>query len=177
MMRITRLLGALCFFGPLSLEVSAAESPAQTGGVVASANARQAAGGTTPGRVTTINSGHAVVQAPNRGTSSKDDAPKGRNASAPAPRRGAGPQSAAARGNVSAGGTASPRAGLQSLATRRLATSPARVRPSVNAMVRGSMIGGPRAAAPGRLGGPAAGRTANNTAAAGVDGSQLHHKF
>jgi hypothetical protein len=49
----------------------------------------------------------------------------------------------------------------------------ARAATSVKAFPRDS-IGGPRAAGPGGLGGPATGRTARNT---GVDGTPLHRKF
>jgi hypothetical protein len=49
-------------------------------------------------------------------------------------------------------------------------TSPSAV---TRAFGRDSTIGGPRAPGPGRVGGPAIGRTAHN---ATIDGTQLHHQ-
>ena len=92
----------------------------------------------------------------------------------PTANRRVGPNPAAASGNLSARGRGLPGASPQGLPTPPVATSAARVPPSVKAMVRGSIIGGPRAAGPGRVGGPATGRVANNTA---IGGAQVHRKF
>jgi len=56
---------------------------------------------------------------------------------------------------------------------RPAATGAARVPTSPKA-ARGAMVGGPRAAGPGRLGGPATARTANYAA---IDGAQVQRKF
>jgi hypothetical protein len=77
-----------------------------------------------------------------------------------------------ATGNRMAGGSRSS----SPLAERALPASklPAPSATSVKAVARGSRIGGPQTAGPGRLGGPTIGRTANS---ATINGTQLHRKF
>ena len=190
MVKIARLLCALWVCGPLALEASAADSPARNGASEAAANTGQAAGSATPGRDMKLRAGRPVAQESAQAGSSKGDDSKGRNAaSAASPRRGSvtpphaagslarsnakrlrSPHPAEAQGRITqtANGRVEPNAAA---ASRKLSARPP---PTVKAMVRGSMIGGPRAAGPQRLGGPATGRTANN---ATISGTQLHHKL
>jgi hypothetical protein len=99
---------------------------------------------------------------------------KARGGIASTPNRRVGPKVAATSSNVSAAGRGIPGSHPQALPMRPVAVGADRVSPSAKAMVRGSAIGGPRAAAgPGQLGGPATGRTAHNTA---IDGTQVRHK-
>jgi hypothetical protein len=212
MMKIARLLCALCVCGPLALEANAAESLAHNGASVAAAKMGQAAAGTTPGRDTSINAGRPVAPESTQADSGKGDGSKGRNAAAVSPRRGpvtplrgagplarnnadrlhslhpakaggritpianrrVGPNPAVASGNLSARSRGLSGAGPQGAPTPLVATSAARVSSNVKAMVRGSIIGGPRAAGSGRVGGPATGRAANNTA---IDGTQVRRRF
>ena len=93
---------------------------------------------------------------------------------APTANRRVGPPAAAVGGNVSARGRALPGASPQPQPKSPVATPAVQVQPSVKSTIRGSIMGGPRPAGPGRLGGPATARTANNTA---IDGTRLHRKF
>ncbi|MGO9995124.1 MAG: hypothetical protein ACLPTF_21785 [Steroidobacteraceae bacterium] len=99
---------------------------------------------------------------------------KARGRITPTANRRVGPNPAAASGNLSARGRGLPGASPQGVPAPPVATSAARAPPNVKAMVRGSTIGGPRAVGPGRVGGPATGRAANNTA---IDGTQVRRKF
>ncbi len=173
MMKIARLLCALWVCGP-----------------VAAANLGQAAARTTHGRDTSINAGRPVAQESTQPVTPPHAAgPLARNTAdrlhslhrakaggriTPTANRRVGPNPAAASGNLSARGRGLPGASPQGLPTPPVATRAARVAPSVKAMARGSIIGGPRAAGPGRVGGPATGRVANNTA---INGTQVHRKF
>jgi len=205
MMKLAPLLCALSVCGPLTVEASAAESPARNGASVAAADMGQAAASTTPGRDKGLKAGRPVAQESVQAGSSKGDGSKGRNAAVavssrrgsltppraagplarsnadrlhslhPAKARGhVGPTAAAASGKLSARGQGVSGASPQALPTPPVATSVARVPPSVTPMVRSSTIGGPRAAGPGRLAGPATGRIAHNGT---ISGTQLHHKF
>jgi hypothetical protein len=106
---------------------------------------------------------------------------------APTSNRSPGRSSAAASGNVTARARGLAAARPQGLPTSPIATSFARilplqpvatsavrVPPSLKAAAAGRPnLGGPRATGPGRLGGPAIGRIANNT---GIDGKLIHRK-
>ena len=58
--------------------------------------------------------------------------------------------------------------------SRQVGASAVRVPQNLKAAARGPMLGGPRAAGAGRLGGPAIRRSAINT---GIDGTQIHRKY
>jgi hypothetical protein len=200
-MKLAPLLWALSVW-PLSLAAGAAESPAHNAASVTAAKG-PAAAGITP-RSAVRESTHAgsskgdgskgrhaaLAVSPRRGsvTPPRTAGPLARGSAdrlrsphptaqvpgrvASTPNRRVGPP--AATGNVSARGQGLPGVGPQALRTPAVATGAVRAPPSVKAIARNSMIGGPRAAGSGRLGGPATGRTANNMAA---DGTQMHRKF
>jgi hypothetical protein len=196
MMKIARLLCALWVCGPLALEARAADSPARNDGAVAPAKAGHPAAHESTQAGSSKGDGpkgrNAAAAASPRGSSvtasraagplSRSNADRLRslqpakargNTASTSNRRGA-PKAATASSNLSARGIPGER--LQALPTRRpVVVGVARVSPSAKAMVRGSAIGGPRAAAgPGQLGGPATGRrTVHNTA---IDGTQVRHK-
>jgi hypothetical protein len=196
MMKIARLLCALWVCGPLALDARAADLPARNGAAAAPTKLGQAAGSTTPGRDKALEAGQPVAQESIQAGSRKGDGSKGRNAAlTAAPRRAsvATPRaaSALARSNADRLHSLHPakaRGNIASTPKRRVGPKVAatsanvsvrgrgmpRATPSAKAMVRGSAVGGPRAAAgPGQLGGPATGRTAHNTA---IDGTQVRHK-
>jgi len=160
MMKIARLLCALWVCGPLALDADAAESAAHNGASVAPAITRPHAAG--PLARNTADRLHSLRPA------------KAGGRITPTANRRIGPNPAAASGDLSARGRGLPGASPQGLPTPPVATRAARVAPSAKAMARGSIIGGPRAAGPGRVGGPATGRVANNTA---IDGTRVHRKF
>jgi hypothetical protein len=184
MMKLDSLRCALWVCGLLALEAGAAEAPAHNAASVAAANMGQAATVTGPGRDARIKAGRPAAQESTRAGPSKGDGSSGHNAAlAAAPRRGSVPPRAAnplarsnadrlhslhpamARGRIApaANRRVAPMAAAASgnMSARGRGLPAARVPPTVKAMARGSMIGGPRAAGPGRLGGPATGRTAN----------------
>lgn len=162
MMKIARLLCVLWVCGPLALQARAADSPARNGVVAPPAKLSRA--------------GHPAAHESTQTGPSKGDGAKGRNAalaasprraSAPTP-RAAGPLARSNADRLRSPHPAKARGNNPLTPNRRVGTS-------AKAMVRGSAIGGPRAAAgPGQLGGPATGRrTVHNTA---IDGTQVRHK-
>jgi hypothetical protein len=196
MMKLARLLCALWVCGPLALDARAADSPARNGAALAparagnpvahestpagpsrgdSAKGRNAAVAASPRRASVATPRAAGLLARNNADRLHSLHPaKARGNTASTPNRRVGPKVGATSSNVSAAGRGIPGARLQALPLRPVAVGVARVSPSEKAMVRGSAVGGPRAAAgPGQLGGPATGRTAHNTA---IDGAQVRHK-
>jgi hypothetical protein len=196
MMKHAWLLCALCVCAPLSLQVRAAERPARTAESAATANQGEAVGGARIGR--------PVVPESSRTGSATGRSSKGlRAAAAASPREGSmtPPHAGGLRARGTAGRLhpllpANTHGSLASQANRRVALNSAaatgavsvrggglqgasRAAPALPAItgadrLRGSSIGGPRTAGPGRLGGAAAGRTANT---AGIDGARVHRKF
>jgi hypothetical protein len=164
MMKSARLLCALWVCGPLALDARAADSPPRNGAAVAPA--KWGAAAASPRRP-------SVVPPRAAGLLARSNAERLHSL-----------HPAKARGNTAL--TANPRVGPKVAATSAAASTGAsarasardrgipRIPSSAKAMVRGSTIGGPRAAAgTGQLGGAATGRNARNTA---IDGTQVRHK-
>jgi hypothetical protein len=167
----------------------AAQESTQTGSsTAAGSKGRNAAAAASPRRVS-VTPPHAAgpLARSNADRLHSLHPAKERGRVAPNPNRHVGPTAAAASGKVSARGQGVPGASSQAPPTPPVATSAAqvpsslpvatsvaRIPPNVTPMVRTSSIGGPRAAGPGRLGGPPTGRTAHNGT---ISGTQLHHKF
>jgi hypothetical protein len=175
-MKLARLLCALWVCGPLALGAGATESPVHDG---ATSNrdasmGRHAAVAAAPrrGSVSPPRSADRMVH----GSANRPSALRSAEAHgsiAPAAVRRAGPHAAAAGANASTRGRGFPQAGPWPAPSPPVATRATRALPSVK-MVRGSAVGGPHAAGPGRLGGPATGRTAK---IAVNDGTQMHRRF
>jgi hypothetical protein len=99
---------------------------------------------------------------------------KERGRDAPTSNRRIGPTATVASGKVSARGQGVTSASPQAPPAPLAATNAARVPSSVAPLVRRSTVGGPRAAGPGRLGGPATSQIAHNGT---IGGTQLRRKF
>jgi hypothetical protein len=187
-MKIAHLLCAIGLSAPLVLEASAAESPARVGSSAEAAGMAHAAASSAPGRDPA--STKAVTATPRRNSGA---APRGvaeltrsnanrlqslhrqeaRGRVAKSPSRPIGPTRGPATARTA---PARQQSGVSPVVPPKLSVSNNAVRtlPNLKVAPRGSTIGGPHVAGPGRVGGPATGRTANPAA---IDGTQVHRKF
>jgi hypothetical protein len=171
-MKLAPLLCALSVCGPLALGAAAAETPARTAAAVANMARESTHAGASTGDGPKARQGVAAAS-PRRGSGmtariarplARSNADRLHSLHPANARAGAAStatrrvgSNAAASGNAPARGRGLPTASPHGLPTPPVASNAARDPPSVKAMVRGSIIGGPRAAGPGRLGGPATG--------------------
>ena len=185
--KIAHLLCVIGLSAPLVLEASEADSPARAGSSAEAAGMTHAAASTAPRRdsASTKVAGRSQAQESIRAKSgnglkagSAAAVATSRRNSGAAPRR-VGPSRPTGPTRAAASALTAPtreQRGMSPVVPPKLSVSNNAVRtlPNLKVAPRGSTIGGPHVAGPGRLGGPATGRTANPAV---IDGTQVHRKF